>query len=73
MQTLIELVEKFEKAPSRNETDTRLQFIDPFFILLGWDVRNESGKIEAYRDVLVEERTNKIHSRKTRLYFQTSQ
>ncbi len=62
MQTLIELVEKFEKAPSRNETDTRLQFIDPFFILLGWDVRNESGKIEAYRDVLVEERTNKIRS-----------
>ncbi|MEK7730278.1 MAG: N-6 DNA methylase, partial [Planctomycetota bacterium] len=38
-----------------NETQARREFIDPFFQALGWDVDNESGHAEAYKDVIHED------------------
>ncbi len=37
------------------ETEIRVEFIDPFFKALGWDVHNEQGYAEAYKDVIHEE------------------
>ncbi|MCF7805735.1 MAG: N-6 DNA methylase [Candidatus Marinimicrobia bacterium] len=38
-----------------NETQVRREFIDPLFKLLGWDVDNEQGYSEAYKDVVHED------------------
>jgi len=38
-----------------NETQLRQDFTDPFFHALGWDVNNNKGHSEAYREVLHEE------------------
>lgn len=38
-----------------NETQVRREFIDPFFKLLGWDIDNEQGYAEAYKDVIHED------------------
>jgi len=51
------LVENFDRQIDKykdgqyNETQVRVDFIDPLFIALGWDVRNEKGYAEAYREV----------------------
>ncbi|MDR2430643.1 MAG: N-6 DNA methylase [Candidatus Margulisbacteria bacterium] len=37
-----------------NETQTRREFIDPFFEALGWDVNNKQGLAEAYKEVIHE-------------------
>lgn len=37
-----------------NETQTRRDFIDPFFNALGWDMNNEQDYSEIYRDVIHE-------------------
>lgn len=42
--------------PDYNETLTRRDFIDPFFKALGWDVDNENGYAESYREVIHEDR-----------------
>ena len=39
-----------------NETQTRRDFIDPFFKALGWDIDNQSGNAEAYREVIHEDK-----------------
>jgi type I restriction-modification system DNA methylase subunit len=39
-----------------NETQTRRDFIDPFWKALGWDVDNENGYAESYREVIHEDR-----------------
>ena len=57
-----ELVERFTlhfdsyKNSDYNETLTRRDFIDPFFKSLGWDVDNENGASETYRDVIHEDK-----------------
>ena len=57
-----ELVERFEeqytsyKKSDYNETLTRRDFIDPFFKALGWDIDNEQGYAEAYREVIHEDK-----------------
>ncbi|MDP2861917.1 MAG: hypothetical protein Q8N95_03900, partial [Desulfobacterales bacterium] len=38
-----------------NETQLRADFLDPFFELLGWDIKNNSGKPTNEREVLLEE------------------
>jgi len=43
-----------------NETKTRRDFIDPFFKALGWDIDNEAGYAEAYREVIHEDKV-KVH------------
>ena len=57
-----ELVSRFElqydfyKKSDYNETLTRRDFIDPFFKALGWDVDNENGYSESYREVIHEDK-----------------
>jgi predicted type IV restriction endonuclease len=57
-----ELVERFEeqydsyKKADYNETLTRRDFIDPFFKALGWDVDNEEGYAQSYREVIHEDK-----------------
>lgn len=56
------LVNRFEeqyesyKKSDYNETQTRRDFIDPFFKALGWDMDNEQGASEAYREVIHEDK-----------------
>ena len=56
------LVTRFEdqyesyKHSDYNETLTRRDFIDPFFKALGWDMDNEAGYAEAYREVIHEDK-----------------
>ncbi|MDX9746713.1 MAG: N-6 DNA methylase [Syntrophales bacterium] len=56
-----QLVEIFDnnleeyKRGSYNETQTRREFIDPFFEELGWDITNKQGYAEAYKDVIHED------------------
>ena len=56
------LVERFEeqidsyKKADYNETLTRRDFIDPFFKVLGWDIDNENGYAESYREVIHEDK-----------------
>jgi type I restriction-modification system DNA methylase subunit len=38
-----------------NETQLRTDFLDPFFEMLGWDIKNSKGKPTNEREVLVEE------------------
>ncbi|MEX1015089.1 MAG: adenine methyltransferase, partial [Candidatus Paceibacterota bacterium] len=38
-----------------NETQLRSDFLDPLFELLGWDIKNKSGKPTNEREVLLEE------------------
>ena len=58
---ILDLVKRFEeqfdsyRAPSYNETQLRREFVDPFFKALGWDVDNEKGYAEAYKDVIHED------------------
>jgi len=60
-QIILDLIERFErnldayKAGSYNETQARHEFIDPFFEALGWDVNNQAGNAEAYKDVIHED------------------
>ncbi|MBD3175171.1 MAG: restriction endonuclease subunit M, partial [Armatimonadia bacterium] len=42
-------------SSSYNETEARRDFIDPFFSALGWDVANEQGYAEPYREVIHED------------------
>jgi len=43
------------RSGSYNETQARREFIDPLFKTLGWDIDNESGYAEAYKDVIHED------------------
>lgn len=56
------LVERFDeqkefyRKAEYNETLTRRDFIDPFFKALGWDIDNENGYAESYREVIHEDK-----------------
>jgi predicted type IV restriction endonuclease len=56
-----ELIERYErhldsyKHGNYNETQLRREFLDPFFKALSWDVGNEQGYAEAYKDVVHED------------------
>jgi len=62
LQKIKSLVERFNeqiksyKKADYNETQTRRDFIDPFWKALGWDVDNENGYAESYREVILEDR-----------------
>jgi len=57
----VELVERFQrnldvyKRDDYKETRVRVEFVDPFFEALGWDVRNVRGYAEQYKDVIHED------------------
>jgi hypothetical protein len=56
-----ELIERFDrnlnayKQGRYNETQLRLEFINPFFEELGWDITNKQGYAEAYKEVVHED------------------
>jgi len=56
-----DLVERFRshlesyQSSGYHETEVRVEYIDPFFEALGWDVHNHSGYAEPYKDVVHEE------------------
>ncbi|MBX2932447.1 MAG: N-6 DNA methylase [Chitinophagaceae bacterium] len=56
------LVERFDSQKESytkaayNETQTRRDFIDPFWNALGWDIHNEKGCAESYREVIHEDK-----------------
>ena len=58
---ILELVARFEppfdadKSGQHNETQVRREFLNPFFKALGWDIENEPGFAEAYKDVIHED------------------
>jgi len=58
---VLELVERFDynlssyRSGKYNETQVRREFIDPLFKVLGWDIDNEQGYAEAYKDVIHED------------------
>ena len=58
---VLELVERFGRnreayrSNSYNETRLRIEFIDAFFKALGWDMSNERGYAEAYKEVIHED------------------
>jgi len=59
--TVKSLVERFERnheqyhSSKYNETQARREFIDPFFKALGWDIDNEQGFAEQYKEVIHED------------------
>lgn len=61
---IIELVERFKqnietyKSTAYNETVLRVEFINPFWKALGWDMDNEAGYAHLYRDVIHEDAIN---------------
>ncbi len=62
LKKLEELVELFEHnkkqytKASYDESNTRSDFIDKFFELLDWDMRNDQGYAEQYREVVREDK-----------------
>jgi hypothetical protein len=60
-QAVVELVERFDRyhevyrSGRYNETQVRHEFIDPLFELFGWDINNQHGYAEAYKDVIHED------------------
>ena len=58
---VLDLVQRFDrnrdayKSPHYNETQVRREFLDPLFKALGWDIDNEQGYAEAYKDVVHED------------------
>ena len=61
-QRLSQLVEKFEANQSDyrdsnyNETLTRLDFINPFFEILNWDINNTNMVAQIRRDIVHEDK-----------------
>jgi len=59
--TIEKLVERYQRErhlfqkATYNESQLRIDFLDTFFELLGWDVSNKTGKPSYEREVLVEE------------------
>ncbi len=62
LKKVMELVARFEEQlpaytkSNYNETQVRIDFIDPFFQALGWDIDNTRGLAESYREVIHEDR-----------------
>ncbi len=58
---ITDLIKKFEqnidsyRNQGYGEAEVRVEFINPFFEALGWDVTNKAGYAEAYKDVIHED------------------
>jgi type I restriction-modification system DNA methylase subunit len=61
LKQISDLVDRFQRnidayrSPAYNETQLRIEFVDPFFETLGWDVTNKAGYAEQYKDVIHED------------------
>jgi type I restriction-modification system DNA methylase subunit len=60
-QLVLELIERYNRnraayrSEQYNEARLRIEFLNPFFEALGWDVNNKQGYAEAYKDVIYED------------------
>src|SRR6266487_888331 len=60
-QTVLELIERFDrnrtayKSEQYNEARLRIEFLNPLFEALGWDINNKQGYAEAYKEVIYED------------------
>ena len=60
-QIIIDLVENFKenehlyKSASYDEENTKVEFINPFFEALGWDVNNKSRASPRFKEVVFED------------------
>ena len=58
---VVDLVEHFNRdrdvllSPDYKEEQLRLEFLNPFFESLGWDVSNKAGLTEVFKPVIHEE------------------
>jgi len=58
---IIDLVTRFQqnaysyRNPSYGEAELRVEFVNPMFEALGWDVVNKAGYADAYKDVIHED------------------
>ena len=48
-------IDEYKKG-KYNETQTRNDYINPFFEALGWDINNRQGLAESYREVIHEDK-----------------
>ncbi|MBN1878027.1 MAG: type IV restriction endonuclease, partial [Anaerolineae bacterium] len=59
-QTVLNLIQRFAdnadayRSAQYNEAQVREEFITPFFAALGWDVYNQKGASEKYKQVVHE-------------------
>ena len=59
-QKVLDLVEVYDRnadayeSAAFKEAELRQQFVNPLFACLGWDMDNEQGNAEAYKDVVHE-------------------
>src|SRR5437764_3012378 len=60
-QTVLELIERFDRnriayrSEQYNEARLRIEFLNPLFEALGWDINNKQGYAAAYKDVIYED------------------
>jgi len=60
-QSIIDLVRRFDenreayRSGKYNEAQLRVEFLNPFFEVLGWDVLNRNGYALDYREVITED------------------
>ena len=60
-ETIHQLVSRFDeqhqayRSGNYSEAQLRLDFLNPFYEALGWDVANKQGYASQYREVLVEQ------------------
>src|SRR5437588_6103746 len=60
-QLVLDLIERYNRnraayrSEQYNEARLRIEFLNPFFEALGWDVANKQGYAEAYKDVIYED------------------
>jgi adenine-specific DNA-methyltransferase len=47
-------IDQYSK-PSYKEAQLRKEFVDKFFVALGWDVNNDEGRAEKYKEVINED------------------
>src|SRR6266496_47575 len=58
---ILELIDRYDRnraayrSNQYNEAQLRVEFLNPFFEALGWDVNNKQGYAEAYKDVINED------------------
>ena len=57
---ILDLVKRFNdnaddyRAPQYSEAQTRIEFINPLFECLGWDIESRRGAAERFKDVIHE-------------------
>jgi len=43
------------RSLEHNEAQSRGEFIEPFYDVLGWDIYNKHGYVYSYKDVIIED------------------